>query len=143
MSKKLKKLKKVKDDPSQKVWNEAGVTVRKIMKAHSRNDAGRVLAGWVTEMLQDYCPPIVGATYEEEEVRKLFLTNTTPLSEKWEDKLIASGATPEHLWEETEYGSRRPKADLMQILIDFGDEYLALMDNFFNRIDALEEACEA
>ena len=135
-----KKVKNAKDDPLQKVWNEAGDTVRKIMKAHSRNDAGRVLAGWVTEMLEEYYPPIVGATYEEEVVRKLFLTPTTPPSEKWEDKLIESGATPEHLWEETEYGSRLPNADLMQILNDFGDEYLAALDNFFNRIDALE-AC--
>ena len=135
MSKKITK--KAKD---QKVWNEAGDTVGKIAESHRRHEAGRAVAGWVTDMLKDYYPPIIGGTYEESVVRSMYLAPTTPPSEEWEDRLIASGATPERLWEEMDCG-RIPSADLIQILNDFGDEYLAALDNFFNRIDALEEAC--
>ena len=135
MSKKI-----TKKSQDQKVWKVARDTVDKIAETNCRHEAGRAVAGWVTDMLKDYYPPIVGGTYEESVVRSMYLAPTTPPAEEWEDRLIASGATPEHLWEEMDCG-RMPGADLMQILNDFGDEYLAALDNFFNHIDALEEAC--
>ncbi|MBU3637373.1 hypothetical protein [Polynucleobacter sp. es-MAR-4] len=143
MSKKSKKVVKHEDtELTQEGFKTACRVVEKIEAANNRYQASRAVAGWVTEMLEDYYPPILNSTYAESVARSMWLARTTPPPKKWEDKLIESGATPEHLWGETEYGSRLPSADLMQILNDFGDEYLALMDNFFNRIDALE-ACEA
>ena len=141
MSKKVKKAVKQEDTSlTQAQFKTAYRVVEKIGAANRRHQAGRALAGWVTEMLEDYYPPILNSTYAESVARSMWLARTTPPPKKWGDKLIASGATPEHLWEEMDYGSRLPKSDLMQILSDFGDDYLALMDNFFNRIDALE-AC--
>ena len=136
----IRKTKKEDTNLTQKGLNSACQVVRKIEAVNNRYQASRAVAGWVTEMLEDYYPPILNSTYAESVARSMWLARTTPPPKKWEDKLIESGATPEHLWKETDYGSRLPKSDLMQILSDFGDDYLALMDNFFNRIDALE-AC--
>ena len=139
----IRKTKKEDTNLTQKGLNSACQVVRKIEAVNNRYQASRAVAGWVTEMLEDYYPPILNSTYAESVARSMWLARTTPPPKKWEDKLIESGATPEYLWDEASYGGRLPKSDLMQILSDFGDEYLALMDNFFNRIDALEETCEA
>lgn len=139
----IRKTKKEDTNLTQKGLNSACQVVRKIEAANNRYQASRAVAGWVAEMLEDYYPPILNSTYAESVARSMWLARTTPPPKKWEDKLIESGATPEHLWEEMGCGGRLPKSDLMQILSEFGDEYLALMDNFFNRIDALEQVCEA
>ena len=63
MSKRVKKAVKQEDiSLTQAQFKNAYRVVEKIGAANRRHQAGRALAGWVTEMLEDYYPPILNTT---------------------------------------------------------------------------------